>query len=125
MVFALLLILVAGLQAEVGETLYIDHTLALAYLSDCLWIDEAYEDGVLEGVCFLIEWMDELPDTTARDYTDIAIRELNEPGVTVAYDSLPLLDRFRVYTNGRILYFSPIPGFLIPYEDFLMGRTDL
>lgn len=124
MIFALVLILVAGVQAEAEETLYIDHTLAIAYLSDCLKFDEAYEDGVLEAVCFMIEWMDELPDSTVRDYTDIAIRELSDLGMTDD-DSLPLLDRFRVYTDGRILYFSQIPGFYIPYEDFLKGRTDL
>ena len=123
MVFALLLILVAGGEAE--KTLCIDLTLAVDYLSDCLQRDEVYEDGVLEAVCFMIEWIDELPDSTARNYTDIAIRELFDLGVTADDDSLPLLDRFRIYTDGRILYFSPIPGFFIPYEDFLKGRTDL
>ena len=125
MVFALLLILAAGVQAEEAETLYIDHTMAIAYLSDCLEFDEAYEEGVLEAVCFMIEWMDELPDTAVRDYTDIAIRELFDPEVLTADDTMPLMDRFRVYTDGRILYFSPIPGFYIPYDDFLKGRTDL
>ena len=123
MVLPLLLILAAGVEGE--DTLYIDHAHAITYLSDCLRLDEAYEVGVLETVWFRIEWMGELPDSTARDYTDIAIREQNVPGETVADDSLPLLDRFRVYTDGRILYFSTIPGFYIPYEDFLMGRTDL
>ncbi len=121
----LLLILVAGIQTEGEETLCIDRTLAITYLSDCLRSDEAYEVGVLETVCFMIEWMDDLPDSTVRDYTDIAIRELFDPEVPVADDSMPLLDRFRVYTDGRILYFSPIPGFFIPYEDFLLGITDL
>lgn len=125
MVFALLLSLVSGVQAAEGETLYIDHTLALAYLSDCLQRDEAYEDGVLEAACFMIERLDELPDSTKMEYIDIAIRELFDPGMRVADDSLPLLDRFRVYTDGRILYFSSIPGFFIPYEDFLRGRTEL
>ncbi len=123
MVFALFLILAAGGEAE--DTLYIDRTLAVAYLSDCLQIDKAYEDGALETVCFMIEWMDELPDSTERDYTDIAIRELFDPGVPVADDLLPLPGRFRIYTDGRILYFSSIPGFLISYEDFLRGITDL
>ena len=120
MVLPLLLILAAGLEGE--DTLYIDHTHAITYLSDCLRLDEAYEDGVLETVRFRIEWMGELPDSTARDYTDIA---MTDPGETVSDDSLPLLDRFRVYTDGRILYFSSIPGFFIPYEDFLRGRTEL
>ena len=125
MVFTLLLILAAGVQAEEEETLYIDRTMAIAYLSDCLLLDEAYEDGVLEVVCFMIEWMDELPDTAVRDYTDIAIRKLFDPEVLTADDTMPLLDRFRIYTDGRILYFSSIPGFYIPYEDFLKGITDL
>ncbi len=125
MVFALLLILAAGVQAEESETLYIDRTMAIAYLSDCLLLDEAYEDGVLEVVCFMIEWMDELPYTAVRGYTDIAIRKPFDPEVLTADDTMPLLDRFRVYTDGRILYFSPIPGFYIPYEDFLKGTTDL
>ncbi len=123
MVLPLLLILVAGVEGE--DTLYIDHAHAITYLSDCLRLDETYEVGVLEAACFMIEWMDELPDSTERDYTDIAIWELFDPGVPATDDSLPLLDRFRVYTDGRILYFSPIPGLLIPYEDFLRGRTDL
>ena len=122
-VYALLLILAAGVEAE--ETIYIDNTNAITYLSDCLRLYEAYEDGVLETVCFMIEWMGDPPDSTVRDYTDIAIRELLDLGVTVEDDSLPLLDRFRVYTDGRILYYSPIPGFLIPYEDFLKGITDI
>lgn len=125
MVFALLLILAAGVQAEEAETLYIDHSMAIVYLSDCLGRDEAYEDGVLEVVCFMIEWMDELPYTAVRDYTDISIRELFDQQVLTADDTMPLMDRFRVYTDGRILYFSPIPGFYIPYEDFLKGITDL
>ncbi len=125
MVFALLLILAAGVHAEEAETLYIDHTHAITYLSDCLRFDEAYEDGILEAVCFMIEWMDELPDTAVRDYTDIAIRKLFDPEVLTADDTMPLMDRFRVYTDGRILYFSAIPGFYIPYEDFLKGITDL
>ncbi len=125
MVLPLLLILIAGVETEGEETLYIDNNLAITYLSDCLRIDEAYEDGVLETVSFLIEWVDELPDSTVRDYTDISLWELSDPGVPVADDSMPLLDRFRVYTDGRILYFSPIPGFFIPYEDFLLGITDL
>ncbi|MEN8208685.1 MAG: hypothetical protein ABFR50_05470 [Candidatus Fermentibacteria bacterium] len=123
MMLFLILILTAGVVGE--DTLYIDHNQAVIYLSDCLRVDEAYEDGVLESVCFTIEWMDELPDSTERDYTDITIRELFDPGVSIADDSMPLLDRFRVYTDGLILYFSSIPGFYIPYEDFLMGRTDL
>ncbi len=127
----LLLILIAGVETEGGETLYIDNTLAITYLSDCLRIDEAYEDGVLETVSFLIEWVDELPDSTVRDYTDISLWELSDPGVPVAYDSMPLLDRFRVYTDGRILYFSPIPGFFIPsspwnrFNDFNDRFTEL
>ena len=125
MVFSLLLILVWGVQAEEEETLYIDNAMALAYLSDCLLLDEAYEDGVLEAACFMIERMDHLPDSTTMDYTDIAIRELHALGVTVDNDSLPLLDRFRIYTDGRILYYSRIPGFFIPYDDFLKGITDL
>ena len=125
MVLPLLLILIAGVETEGEETLYIDNNLAITYLSDCLRIDEAYEDGVLETVSFLIEWVDELPDSTVRDYTDISLWELSDTGVPVADDSMPLLDRFRVYTDGRILYFSPIPGFFIPYEDFLLGITDL
>ena len=124
MVLPLLLILIAGVETTCEETLYIDSTLAITYLSDCLRLDEAYEDGVLETVCFQIEWMGDPPDSTVRDYTDIAIRELLDLGVEVD-DSLPLLDRFRVYADGWILYYSPIPGFLIPYEDFLLGRTDI
>ncbi|MCK5115509.1 MAG: hypothetical protein KAR44_02850 [Candidatus Aegiribacteria sp.] len=123
MVLPLLLILVAGVEGE--DTLYIDHAHAITYLSDCLRLDEAYEDGVLETVSFMIEWLDDLPDSTVRDYTDIAIRELFDPGEPVADDSLPLLDRFRVYKDGRILYSSPIQGFLIPYEDFLRGITNI
>jgi len=125
MLLPILLILIMGVEAEDVETLYIDHTLAVSYLSDCLRIDEAYEEGILETVSFRIEWPDEPADSTVRDYTDITIWELSDSGVSVVDDSTLLLDRFRVYTNGRILYFSPIPGFYIPYEDFLRGITEI
>ena len=68
MVLPLLLSFVSGVHAAEGETLYIDHTLALAYLSDCLQRDEAYEDGVLEAACFMIERLDELHDSTTMEY---------------------------------------------------------
>jgi len=123
--FALFMILLVNVQAQVEGTLYIYRGQAIGYLSSCLVYDEAYEDGVLDTVYFMIEWLDDLPDSMVRDYADIALREIPYPGWTGTIDSLPLLDRFRVYTNGRILYYSPIPGFLIPYEDFLEGRTDL
>lgn len=123
--FALLMILAVNVQAQVEGTLYIYRSQAIGYLSNCLVHDEAYEDGVLDAVYFMIEWLDDLPDSMVRDYTDIALRKIPCPEWTGTVDSLPLLDRFRIYTDGRILYYSPIPGFLIPYEDFLEGRTDL
>jgi len=101
----LLMILTVNVQAQVGGTLYIYRGQAIGYLSNCLTYDEAYKDGVLDTVYFMIEWLDDRPDSTI--------------------DSLPLLGRFRVYTDGRILYSSPIFGFLVPYEDFLEGRTDI
>jgi len=124
-VFALLMILAVNVQAQVEGTLYIYRGQAIGYLSNCLTYDEAYEDGVLDAVYFMIEWLDDFPDSTIRDYTDIALREIPYPGWTGTVDSLPLLDRFRVYADGRILYSSPIFGFLVPYEDFLEGRTDI
>ncbi len=119
------MILAVNVQAEIGETLCIDRNLAIGYLSDCLLYDEAYEDGVLETAFFTIEWLDSLPDSVARDYTDIAIRELHDPVGSGTFDSLHLIDRFRIYANGRILYSSPIFGYLVSYEDFLEGRADI
>ena len=125
MLTALLMILAVNAQAQVGETLYISRELAIVYLSNCLLYDEAYEDGVLETAFFTVEWLDDLPDSTARDYTDITIRELHGPVGSGTFDSLHLIDRFRVYSNGRILYISPIFGYLVPYEDFLEGKADI
>ena len=126
MLFSFLLILASGVPVEEGGTLFIDSTLAITYLSNCLRMDKVYEDGVLQTAYFMIEMMGKLSDTAESDYTDIAIRIPCDPGEEIAAgDSLPLLDRYRVYTNGQILYFSSIQGIFIPYVDFLSERTEL
>ena len=99
---------------------------AILYLLESLLADEAYEEpGFLETVVFTIENPDENPENEAREYFDIAMREYDVPDSVVDLRTLEVLDRFRVYTSGRILYWSTIPGMYIPYEDFLAGRTDL
>ena len=95
------------------------------YLYRCLVEDEAYDLSVLETAVFTVEWLDGMPDCALRDYTDIAMRGPAGPGIVYDSGALPLIDRFRVYSDGRILYSSQLMGFLAPYEDFLRGRIDI
>ena len=67
----LLIILAVNAHTQEGGTPYIYRDQAIGYLSNCLECDEAYEDEVFDAVYFMIEWLDDFPDSTIRDYTDI------------------------------------------------------
>jgi hypothetical protein len=97
----------------------------IRYLYGTLRGYEVYDPDVLEGMILTVEWLDGMPDCVSRDYTDIAVRGPVAHGRVHDSESLPLIDRFRVYWYGGIMYSDPVMGFLIPFEDFLEGRTDI
>jgi len=72
-----------------------------------------------EGVSFSIAYLDNLSDDAFRDYYDIAIREVHRPGGQGDPDTAPVVDRFRVYDRGEIIWWQPVSGMFVPYEEFL------
>ena len=99
---------------------------ALDYLVESLMADSAYEDSFFETSLFIAEYEDSLtvPGDSSH-YFNIAIREKHETGGPGDPLTAPIRDRFKVYTHGRIVYWSAIPGMYIPYDDFLRGITEL
>jgi hypothetical protein len=72
-----------------------------------------------EGISFSIAYLDNLPDDAFRDYYDIAIREVHRPGGHGDPNTAPVVDRFRVYDRGEIIWWQPVSGMFVPYEEFL------
>ncbi len=96
------------------------------YLLDCLQNNSMYPDPFPEDVLIFLE--DE--DSTAcgdslNHYFDITFRENHEIGGVGDPNTAPVIDRFRVYRDGTILWFSPLPGMYIPWEDYIAGITEL
>lgn len=85
-----------------------------------------YEEPFPGGFMFIIEEEDSVTrNGCIHRYFDIAIREDHE--ATGEGDPLtaPVVDRFRVYSDGTISWWSALPGMYIPFEDFLKGITPL
>ena len=99
---------------------------ALDHLISRLMADSAYVDEFYETSLFMVEYEDSLtmPGDSSH-YFNISIREKHEPGGPGDPVTAPVRDRFRIYTSGRILYWSALPGMYIEYSHFLEGWTEL
>ena len=92
---------------------------ALDFLIDKLSEDGIYESSFPEGVSFGLAYMDNMPEDVYRDYYDIAIREVHRPGGPGDPNTAPIVDRFRIYDRGEIIWFAPVIGMFVPYDDIL------
>ena len=98
---------------------------AVQYLIGCLVADGAWDEAFPDSCTFHIENSESETADTPRSHHDVLVRERLPVGSEDDPAGGPLLYRFRVYFDGTVRYYSTIPGFFIPYEDFLEGRTDL
>ncbi|MBN2588210.1 MAG: hypothetical protein JXA64_05500 [Candidatus Fermentibacteraceae bacterium] len=92
---------------------------AIDYLVTFLSLSGACPGQFPEGLSFGIAWMDGLPEEACRDYFDIVIREVHEPGGPGDPNVSPVVDRFRVYSRGEVIWYDPLPGRFVPFEDWL------
>lgn len=92
---------------------------ALSFLIERLSEDNIYRAAFPEGVSFNREYMDNMPEDAYRDYYDIAIREVHEPGGRGDPNTAPIIDRFRIYNRGEIIWWQPYMGIYMPYEEKL------
>ncbi len=96
------------------------------YLADALVREAVYAEPFPENVMFIVEDEDSTTCSGSFDhFFDIAIRENHTAETGGDPATAPVLDRFRVYIDGTILWWSPLPGMYIPWEDFLNGITGL
>lgn len=127
MLTALLVVVMlsSGQEMETDQTRFISRDLAIGFLCDMLIDYGPCDQGFEREITFHIEFTDGLPDSVPRDFTDIALWKAPEhEGLTEPGEG-ELVDRFRVYTSGVILYWSELPGMYIQWEDYLEGRTEL
>jgi hypothetical protein len=94
---------------------------ALDFLIDKLSEDGIYGSSFPEGLSFGLAYMDNFPEDVYRDYYDIAIREVHGPGGSGDPNTAPIVDRFRIYDRGEIIWFQPVIGMFVPYGEIL-GR---
>lgn len=95
-------------------------------LVDSLQNNSMYPDPFPEDVLIMLEGEDTSTCIDSDDqYFDFAFRENHEPGGSGDPNTCPVIDRFRVYRNGTIFWFSPLPGMYIPWEDYIAGITGL
>ncbi len=92
---------------------------AIDFLMGVLTWSGAYSGQFPEGYSFGIAWMDNLPEDVFRDYFDIAIREVHRPGGPGDPNISPVIDRFRVYTRGEVIWWHPLFGEFVPFEECL------
>jgi hypothetical protein len=92
---------------------------AIEFLISALSVSGKCGSTFPEGVSFSIAYLDNLPDDAFRDYYDIAIREVHNPGGQGDPNTAPVVDRFRVYDRGEIIWWQPVYGMFVPYEEFL------
>jgi len=90
---------------------------AIDFLVGALQMSGAYGGGFPEGLSFGIEWMDGMPDDVYRDYYDIAVREVHPVGGPGDPNVSPVVDRFRVYTRGEVIWWHPLYGEFVPFEE--------
>ncbi len=95
-------------------------------LLDSLQYNSIYPDPFPEDVLIMLEDEDTSTCIDSDDhYFDFVLRENHKPGGPGDPNTSPVIDRFRVYSDGTILWFSPLPGMYIAWEDFLAGVTGL
>lgn len=103
-----------------------DGEAMVTYLIMVLEDSGVYEETFPDNVLLIVEEED---SSTCRDsfehYFDIALRENHTPETGGDPVTAPVIDRFRVYRGGEILYFNPVAGMYVPYEDFLEGIMEL
>ncbi len=92
---------------------------AIEYLMTALIWSGAYTSDAIEGFSFGVEWLDDLPEDGYRDYFDIAIREVHQPGGSGDPNTAPVVDRFRVYSRGEVIWFRMPQGEFVPFEERL------
>ena len=96
------------------------------YLVACLQHDSMYAEPFPDDVMIILEQEDTTTCRGSHDhYYDIVLRENHLPGGEGDPSTAPVLDRFRVNADGTILWFSPLPGMYIPWEDYTAGITGL
>ena len=96
------------------------------YLVVALQHDSMYADPFPGDILVFLESEDSTTSVeSAEHYFDFVFRENHEPGGAGDPDTAPVIDRFRVYTDGTIMWFSPLPGMYIPWEDYIAGLTGL
>ncbi len=96
------------------------------YLRNALTAAAVYAEPFPENVMFMVEDEDSSTCSGSFDhFFDIAIREKHTAETGGDPNTAPVLDRFRVYIDGTILWWSPLPGMYISWEDFLSGVTGL
>ena len=91
---------------------------AIDFLMGVLTWSGAYSGQFPEGYSLGIAYLDNLPEDVYRDYYDIAIREVHRPGGPGDPDISPVIDRFRVYTRGEVIWW-PLYGEFVPFEECL------
>jgi len=94
---------------------------AIEYLMTALIWSGIYSSEDLEGFSFGVEWLGEQPEEGYRDYFDIAIREVHQPGGPGDPNTAPIVDRFRVYTRGEVIWFRMPQGEFVPFEERLVN----
>jgi len=85
---------------------------------------QATEDGIYnssfpEGLSFSLAYLDNFPEDVYRDYYDVAIREIHRSGGPGDPNTAPIVDRFRIYDRGEIIWFNPVIGMFVPYAGIL------
>ena len=108
-----------------GESYLTTEDAAIEYLIECLQADSVYEETFPEFMSFTIEQSGGWSEDGAIEFHDVTIRENHLPGSGGDPNTAPVRDRFRVYLDGKILYYSPLPGMYISYGDFLEGRSGM
>ncbi len=92
---------------------------ALDFLIEKLSEDGIYESSFPEGLSFGLEYMDNYPEDVYRDYYDVAIREVHRPGGPGDPNTALVVDRFRIYDRGEIIWFNPVIGMFVPYTEIM------
>ena len=97
---------------------------AVEFLITALTWSGAYGGPFPEGYSFEIGWLDGLEEDAWRDYFDIAIREVHRPGGPGDPNISPVVDRFRVYRRGEVIWFKMPHGEFVPFEERLEPLFD-
>jgi len=103
-----------------------DASTMVSYLRNVLAREAVYPEPFPENVMFIFEDEDSTTCTGSFDhFFDIVLKADQSAKTGVDPNTAPVLDRFRVYIDGTVLWWSPIPGMYVPLEDFINGITEL